>query len=104
MAEEAVVMHFQGDPDVLAPRYAEGIRRFQAAHREIQPRSIVLGRGVGELVVMIVWPEGVSHEVLGRFMGENLTDLGLPFPDPRTHLEVEARSWEEIAGLAAPVA
>ncbi len=99
MADEAVVVHFRGDPAVLAPRYAEGIRRFQSEYPDARPRQIFLGRGEAELVVVLVWPKDIGHEVLGRFMQANNADLELPFPHQATHFDVEAESWEAIAAI-----
>ena len=32
MGQDAVIVRFPGKPEQLLPRYAEGIRRFRAAH------------------------------------------------------------------------
>jgi len=99
--DEAVVVHFPGDPALLAPRYAEAIRRFRETHPEVRPRSIFLGRGDGELVAVIVWPRAVGHEVLGRFMQGVVDSVGLPFPNLATHLDVAVDGWDELAALPA---
>ena len=59
MARDAVIVRFPGDPNVLAPRYAEGLRRFRKTHADIQPETIFLGASdatPNALVVVLLWP------------------------------------------------
>jgi hypothetical protein len=102
MTRQAVVIRFPGDPQQLAKSYAEGIRKFQAAHPTVRPEACFLGRTdrkADALVVVLLWPEGTSHEVLGKFLVERLAEVGLPRPDQIDHMAVDAAGWQAFAAL-----
>jgi hypothetical protein len=102
MARDAVIVRFPGDPKVVAPRYAEGLRRFRTAHPDIQPETIFLGSSdvtPNTLVVVLLWPEGVDHNVLGQFLVQNLKDLGLERPSGVDHLAVSTTGLAAIESL-----
>jgi hypothetical protein len=96
MTREAVVLHFPGDPEKLRPKYAEGLRRFAEARPDVRPDVIFTGRSEESpqaLVVVLLWPEGTSHEILGHFLLPALRDLGLERPAAE-HLTVSALGWD----------
>jgi hypothetical protein len=83
MAQDATIVRFAGDPDQLMPRYAEGLRRFAAAHPTLRPQTIFVARSdesPGALVAVVLWPEGVDHGTLGGFLIPQLKELGLERP------------------------
>ena len=99
MDRETVIVRFAGDPEDRIRRYAEGIRRFSAAHPQTRPEVIFTGRSEGDpnaLVVVLVWPEGTSHEVLAHFLLSCIGELGLPRPQAE-HLTVSRVGWEAVA-------
>jgi hypothetical protein len=102
MSHQAVIVRFPGDPEQLARAYSEGIRRFRTANPTIRPDACFLGhsdRTTDALVVVLLWPEGTSHEVLGKFLVERLGELGLPRPDQVDHVAVGAAGWDACAAL-----
>ena len=102
MARDAVIVRFPGDPNVLAPRYAEGLRRFRKTHADIQPETIFLGTSdttPNALVVVLLWPEGVGHHTLGKFLTENLKELGLERPIGVDHLTISRVGVSAIESL-----
>lgn len=107
MAQESVIVKFPGNPERLAPRYAEGLRRFRATRPDIRPETIVLGRSdraPDALVVVILWPEGVDHHVLGGFILEELENIGLERPTAVDHLTVSGVGWDAIAATCVKAA
>jgi hypothetical protein len=101
MIQEAVILRFPGSPNDVAGRYAEGIRRFGVEHPATRPVSIFTGRSEADpdaLVVVLVWPEGVSHEALGHFMLGCIRELGLQRPAAE-HLSVDRVGWEAVAAV-----
>jgi hypothetical protein len=101
MAQEAVVLTFPGKPEEVAARYAEGVRRFRAANPGVAPEVAFVGRGdrdPNSLSVVLVWPKGVSHETLGRFLLKELQGLGLQRPQA-DHVSVMASGWEAVSAI-----
>jgi hypothetical protein len=103
MAQDAVIVRFPGNPELVAPRYANGLRQFQEAAPNTRPDVIFLGRSTktpNELVVVLLWPEGVDHHVLGGFLLERLASLGLERPSAVEHFAIDRVGFEPIAALA----
>jgi hypothetical protein len=101
MAQEAVWLLFPGNPADVAARYAEGLRRFRASNPAVAPETVFVGRSDKEpngLAVMLLWPEGVSHEVLGHFLLSELRGLGLERPRAE-HVSVMASGWDQVSAL-----
>ncbi len=99
MAQDATIVRFPGNPDDLIPRYAEGLRRFSVAHPGIRPATIFLGRSdvtENALVVVVLWPQGIDHGVLGDFLLPQLKELGLERPSV-DHLAVETVGFDAIS-------
>jgi hypothetical protein len=99
--QEASIVRFPGNPKELAPRYAEGLRQFGEAHPGLRPDVIFLGQSdatPNRLVVVLLWPEGISHETIGGFLLPRLKDLGLERPEVE-HLAVERAGFEAMAAL-----
>jgi hypothetical protein len=99
--QEASIVRFPGSPKELAPRYAEGLRQFAEAHPGLRPDAIFLGQSdatPNRLVVVLLWPEGIGHETIGRFLLPRLRDLGLERPEVE-HLSVERAGFEAMAAL-----
>jgi hypothetical protein len=104
MVQDAVIVRFPGAPGVVAARYAEGLRRFREANPETRPETVFLGRSErtpNELVVVLLWPEGVAHGVLGEFLLRQLADLGLERPTSVDHLAISCVGFDRIASLPA---
>jgi hypothetical protein len=102
MSQEAVIIRFPGDPKELARKYAAGIRQFREAHPEIHPAAIFLGQSdqtPDGLTVVVLWPEGVSHEILGHHLLKALGNLGLPRPSSADHLAIGAVGWDAVAAI-----
>ncbi len=101
MAQEAVWLLFPGKPEEVAARYAEGVRRFRAANPQVAPETVFVGRSENDpnaLAVMLLWPEGVSHELLGRFLLKELRELGLERPRA-DHVTVMAKGWDPVSAI-----
>jgi len=101
MAQQATIVRFPGNPDDLIPRYAEGLRRFSAAHPDIRPETMFLGRSdatPNALVVVLLWPPGVDHGVLGGFLLPHLKELGLERPSV-DHLTVGTVGFDAISSV-----
>ena len=104
MAQDAVILRFPGDPTDLAKRYGEGLRRFAAKGATVRPETVFVGRDERDanmLVVVLLWPKDIDHEILSRHFLGSLTELGLPRPAKVDHVQVEAVGWEAVAGLGA---
>jgi hypothetical protein len=104
MAQEAVVLKFPGKPEEVAGCYAEGLRRFRAANPGVAPETLFVGRSDAEpegLAVVLLWPDGVSHETLGRFLLKELRELGLQRPRAE-HVSVMASGWDTVSALRKP--
>ncbi len=103
MAQDAVIVRFPGDPEVLAPRYAEGLRRFAAEHPEVRPLTTFVGtssESPDALVVVMLWPIGVSHGLLARYMLLHLPELKLPRPIV-DHVLVRASTFDTAMEMTA---
>lgn len=98
MAQEVINALFAGDSQDLLPRYAAGIQRFQSSGGPV-PEHVVVAHSPEGLHVTLIWPEGVSHEVLGTHMRGLIMELGLPLPEVN-HGTLVTRSWEALAALA----
>ena len=97
---DAVLVRFPGAPDVVAPRYAEGLRRFAVEHPELRPHSVATMRAEHHpdaLVVMLVWPAGVDHHILAASLLKSMRELGLERPVVE-HFAVLDRGWDAVAG------
>jgi len=104
MAQDAVIVRFPGSPDVMAARYAEGLRRFGEANPTIRPLTMFLGRSEqtpDALVVVLLWPEGVDHTILGGFLLRHLAELGLERPSAIDHLSISHVGFDAIASIRA---
>jgi hypothetical protein len=104
MTREASIVRFPGDPQQLMPRYAEGLRRFGAAHPHTRPEVIFVGRSdqtPNALVAILLWPEGVSHGLIGEFLLPLLKELGLERPTV-DHLSVGPVGFDAVAAVRAP--
>jgi hypothetical protein len=98
MAREATVVRFAGDPERLLPRYAEGLRRFAAAHPSLRPDALFVSQSDAApdaLVAVLLWPEGVDHGVLGGFLLPQLKELGLERPTVE-HLTVLGAGFDAV--------
>ena len=91
MTQDVVSLVFPGDSADLLPRYEEGLRRY-VRRGGTAPQQILVSHGEEGLMVTLVWPDGVSHEVLGDFMRASIAELGLPFPRA-DHGTLAATSW-----------
>ena len=103
MAQEASIVRFPGDPDQLMPRYAEGLRRFGAAHPNVRPEVIFVGQSdqtPNALVAILLWPEGVSHGLIGGFLLPLLKELGLERPAV-DHLSVGPVGFDAATAVRA---
>jgi hypothetical protein len=103
MAQDAVIIRFSGSPPDLAKRYGEGLRRFAASGGVVRPQNIFLARDARDpnvLVVVLLWPEGVDHSILGNHFLRSLSELGLPRPSQVDHLAVDTVGWEAVAALS----
>jgi hypothetical protein len=103
MAQKAVIVRFPGNPDVLAARYAEGLRRFSETDSTTRPETIFFGKsdqGPSALVVVLLWPEGVDHHVLSGFLLPRLAELGLERPTAVDHLDISCVGFDAIKSLA----
>jgi hypothetical protein len=101
MIQEATIVRFSGDPDQLRPRYAEGLRRFAAAHPSLRPETIFIGRSKeapGALIAVLLWPDGVDHGLLGGFLIPKLKELGLEPPNVE-HLMIDRVGFDTIAAV-----
>jgi len=99
---EAVILSFPGDPQQVAKAYAAGVRRFSGERPDIRPDVCFIGtsdRQRDALVVVLLWPEGTSHEILGKFLLPRLAELGLPRPTQVDHVGVAAAGWDAIVAL-----
>lgn len=98
MTQEVINALFAGDSHDLLPRYAEGIRRFQAQGGPA-PEQFILAHGPEGLHVTLVWPVGISHEVLGTHMRSLIGELGLPLPQVN-HGTLATASWVALAEVS----
>jgi hypothetical protein len=99
--QDATIVRFPGDPKQLAPRYAEGLRQFREAHPTLRPESIFLGTSdltPNQLVVVLLWPEGIGHEKIGGFLLPRLKELGLERPQVE-HLVIGGAGVDGITAL-----
>ncbi|GAC1524724.1 MAG: hypothetical protein NVS3B1_12850 [Marmoricola sp.] len=99
MAQEVINALFAGDSQELLPRYAAGIQRFQSAGGPV-PEQVAIAHSPEGLHVTLIWPEGVSHEVLGTHMRGLIRELGLPLPQVN-HGTLVTTSWASLAQLAS---
>jgi hypothetical protein len=103
MNRDAVILTFPGDPQQIARAYADGIRRFSAERADARPDACFIGtsdRQPNALVVTLLWPAGVSHEHLGRFLLARLAELGLPRPSQVDHINVIAAGWDAVGAVS----
>ncbi|MGN6162245.1 MAG: hypothetical protein ACTHOG_11170 [Marmoricola sp.] len=95
MAQDVINALFAGDSRDLLPRYADGVARYQSASGPA-PEQVVIAHSDAGLHVTLVWPEGVSHEVLGNHMRGLIAELGLPLPEVN-HGTLATTSWESLS-------
>jgi hypothetical protein len=101
MAQDAVLLMFPGKPEEVAGRYAEGLRRFRAKNPGVVPETVFVGRSdkdADALAVVLLWPEGVSHQTLGQFLLKELGELGLQRPQAE-HVSVMATGWDRVSAM-----
>jgi hypothetical protein len=95
MAQDVVNLLFAGDSLDLLPRYADGVRQYRETGGA-PPEHLVIAHSDEGLHVTLVWPEGVDHEGLGRFLLGRLGELDLPRPRVN-HGTLATTSWNALA-------
>lgn len=94
----ALIAHFDGDPDDLAPRFHTAARQYADIPNAPQPTAALLLRNKAGITAVFVWPEGGSLTPFRAFLKASIGELGLPHPNIQ-HLRAEAISWEAITQL-----
>lgn len=96
MVQDVINLLFAGDSHDMLAKYAEGARRYRESGGAA-PEHFTAALTDEGLLISLIWPEGVSHEGLGRHMLDMLDELGLPFPRV-SHGELALTSWETLTG------
>ena len=99
MDQDAVILQFAGDADVLLAAYAEAARRWQVAGGKA-PQTAVTACAETGLLVALVWGPGVGHDDFGRHVQQLLEPLALPFPRV-DHGVLATADWQTLVDKAA---
>jgi len=93
MSGVALIAHFDGDPDELAPRFHAAASRYAQTPDAPQPTTAVLLRNKDGIAAVLVWPPSASLQPFRTFLRGAVAELGLPHPRVE-HLRADATSWE----------
>src|SRR5713101_6348031 len=94
----ALIAHFDGDPDELAPRFHTAASQYADTHDASQPTTALLLRNKTGITAVLVWPEGSSLSPFQTFLRSAINEIGLPHPRTE-HFRAEAVTWDDIARL-----